>query len=74
VRNLLSSGWVSAADPRATVPQKTSWRGWLAWGTVSLFYLYEFLIRVAPSAMEPDLQKSFHVSAAGLGAILGAYY
>ncbi len=48
--------------------------GWVAWGVVSLFYLYEFLIRVAPSVMEPELQKSFHLSAAGLGAALGAYY
>lgn len=49
-------------------------QGWIAWGLVSLFYLYEFLIRVAPSVMEPELQKSFHLSAAGLGAALGAYY
>lgn len=50
------------------------WTGWLAWGLVSLFYLYEFLIRVSPSVMEPELQKSFHLSAAGLGAALGAYF
>ncbi|MEM8606941.1 MAG: MFS transporter [Myxococcota bacterium] len=56
--------------PRKTVPIA----GWIAWGVVSLFYLYEFLIRVAPSVMEPELQKSFHLSAAGLGASLAAYF
>ncbi len=55
-------------------PSRHRLTGWIAWGVVSLFYLYEFLIRVAPSVMEPELQRSFHLSAAGLGAALGAYY
>lgn len=62
---------VAEASPLQIRP---SWRGWLAWGIVSLFYLYEFLIRVAPTTMEPELEKSYHLSAAGLGAVLGAYY
>ncbi len=59
---------------KAREKTRTPLVGWIAWGVVSLFYLYEFLIRVAPSVMEPELQKSFHLSAAGLGAALGAYY
>ncbi|MFG1481106.1 MFS transporter [Xanthobacter sp. V4C-4] len=52
----------------------TSLRGWLIWGTAALFYLYEFFIRVAPSAMEPELQANFGLSAEALGAAAGAYY
>ncbi|MGC1480711.1 MAG: MFS transporter [Chthoniobacterales bacterium] len=62
------------ASANPTARTATPLAGWVAWGVVSLFYLYEFLIRVAPSVMEPELQKSFHLSAAGLGAALGAYY
>lgn len=53
---------------------KASGRGWLIWLTAALFYLYEFFIRVAPSAMEPELQTTFRLSAAGLGAAMGVYY
>jgi len=49
-------------------------RAWVIWGTAALFYLFEFFIRVAPSVMEPELQKTFHLGAAGLGAALGVYY
>ncbi len=63
-----------STDVKAQAPSRHRFTGWIAWGVVSLFYLYEFLIRVAPSVMEPELQRSFHLSAAGLGAALGAYY
>jgi len=54
--------------------EKATWRGWLIWLTAALFYLYEFFVRVAPSAMEPELQAAFRLSAAGLGAAMGVYY
>jgi MFS family permease len=53
---------------------KATWKGWLIWFTAALFYLYEFFVRVAPSAMEPELQTAFRLSAAGLGAAMGVYY
>lgn len=53
---------------------KATARGWLIWLTAALFYLYEFFVRVAPSAMEPELRTAFHLSAAGLGAAMGVYY
>lgn len=49
-------------------------RGWLIWGTAALFYLYEFFVRVAPAAMEEELQAHFGLTAAALGAAAGAYY
>lgn len=57
----------------STVTQASA-RGWLIWGTAALFYLYEFFVRVAPAAMESDLQAHFGLSAAALGAAAGAYY
>ncbi|MFG1392879.1 MFS transporter [Xanthobacter agilis] len=54
--------------------ETTSYKGWLIWGTAALFYLYEFFVRVAPSAMEPELQAHFGLSAEALGAAAGAYY
>jgi hypothetical protein len=33
---------------------------WVIWGVAALFYLYEFFVRVAPSVMEPELQRTFH--------------
>ncbi|MFG1401093.1 MFS transporter [Xanthobacter sediminis] len=53
---------------------RTTLAGWVVWGTAALFYLYEFFVRVAPSAMEPELQAHFGLSAAALGAAAGAYY
>jgi MFS family permease len=53
---------------------KATWKGWIIWLSAALFYLYEFFVRVAPSAMEPELQAAFRLSAAGLGAAMGVYY
>lgn len=54
--------------------EKATLTGWMVWGTAALFYLYEFFVRVAPSAMEPELQANFGLSAEALGAAAGAYY
>lgn len=56
------------------VVTKATLRGWSIWGAAALFYLYEFFLRAAPSSMEPELQKSFHLTAAGLGTAIGIFY
>lgn len=53
---------------------KITLKGWVIWGVAALFYFYEFFVRVAPSVMAPELQRSFHLSAAELGAAIGVYY
>jgi len=40
----------------------------------SLFYLYDFLLRVMPSAMTNDLMHHFHIGAARLGIMLAILY
>jgi sugar phosphate permease len=41
---------------------------------VSLFYFYDFLIRVMPSAMTHELMQHFNISAKGLGIMLSLFY
>ncbi|MGD9107605.1 MAG: MFS transporter [Gammaproteobacteria bacterium] len=40
----------------------------------SFFYLYDFLLRVMPSAMTNDLMSHFHIGAARLGVMLAIFY
>ena len=47
---------------------------WIAWGGAVLFYLYEYLARVAPSVMEEELLISFDASIAQIATALGIYY
>ncbi|MDR1528377.1 MAG: MFS transporter [Puniceicoccales bacterium] len=47
---------------------------WFAWMAASIFYLYEYAVRIAPSVMEHELAVEFSASAATMGAVLGAYY
>ena len=37
--------------------------GWLVCGLGALFYAYEYLLRIAPSAMETALREHFYLSA-----------
>ena len=37
--------------------------GWLICGLGAIFYSYEYLLRIAPSAMESALREHFNLSA-----------
>lgn len=47
---------------------------WLICGLGIVFYSYEFLLRVAPSVMVPEIRAYFNISAAGFGILVGLYY
>lgn len=47
---------------------------WLVWGLATAFFAYEFLLRVAPSAMVESLMKAFAVGASGIGFINAVYF
>jgi sugar phosphate permease len=47
---------------------------WAICGIGALFYIYEYLLRVAPSVMTADLMLSFHIGAAALGNLAAFYY
>lgn len=46
---------------------------WTLWILAALFYFYEFILRVSPSVMVPELMKSFGITASSVG-ILSAFY
>ncbi len=48
--------------------------GWLICGLGAIFYSYEYLLRIAPSAMESALREHFNLSATGFGHISSIYY
>jgi sugar phosphate permease len=47
---------------------------WLICGIGALFYAYEYLLRIAPSAMEGVLRHHFSLSATGFGLLSAVYY
>ena len=56
-----------------TNTESTGIMPWLIWGSASLFFLYEYLQRVAPSVMVDDLMRAFAIEGAEVGE-LGAFY
>ena len=53
---------------------KTRIIGWLVCLLGALFYGYEYLLRITPNVMIPELMHQFHVTAGGLGLIISMYY
>lgn len=56
-------------------PQKrnSSFIRWSIWTLAALFYFYEFVLRVSPSVMVPELMRSFGITASSVG-VLSAFY
>jgi MFS family permease len=46
----------------------------IAWAFTVAFYFLEYAVRSSPAVMIPELENSFHTTAFGISAILGAYY
>ncbi len=49
-------------------------KAWLFWALPALFFLYEFMLRVSPSVVAPQLTQEFHSNAADFGFSMGLYY
>ena len=49
-------------------------RAWLVWTIAVIYYLYEYIHRIAPSVMVSDLMHSFQVNAATLGNLSAIYF
>lgn len=47
---------------------------WVMWVIAAFFYFYEFLLRVSPSVMVPELMQSFSANAVTLGVLTSFYY
>jgi MFS family permease len=48
--------------------------GWLVCMLGALFYCYEYLLRIEPSVIVPELMREFNITAANLGLIAAVYY
>ena len=53
---------------------KVSKLGWFICALGALFYAYEYLLRIAPSAMEDALRLHFNLTATGFGFLSAVYY
>ena len=61
-----------ALDQKQTGTQTRAFM--IAWGFTVIFYFFEYAVRSSPAVMIPELESSFHTTALGISAILGAYY
>jgi predicted MFS family arabinose efflux permease len=49
-------------------------KAWLMWFAASLFYAYQYVLRVIPNILMPDLINHFNTSSAEFGQFAGLYY
>lgn len=54
--------------------KKGTLAAWLICGIGAIFYAYEYLLRISPSAMELSLRNHFALSATGFGLLSSIYY
>lgn len=47
---------------------------WMIWITASMFYAYQYILRVMPNIMLEDIMKQFDIGAAAFGQFSGVYY
>lgn len=57
-----------------TPGEKYRFLPWLICGIGAVFYFYEYLLRIAPSVMLPDLMQTYHLSGAQLGNLSAYFY
>lgn len=46
---------------------------WAIWAFAAFFYFYEYLLRVSPNVMVPELMMAFDVNAAQLGILIASF-
>ena len=47
---------------------------WVVWVVASVFYAYQYVLRVMPNIMLDDIMQQFHIGAATFGQFSGVYY
>lgn len=47
---------------------------WFVWMIASLFYAYQYVLRVMPSIMLEDITRQYHIDATVFGQFSGVYY
>lgn len=52
----------------------SQWNAYVIFFLAASFYMYEFILQVAPSVMAAPMMQTFHVSAEGFGVISAFYF
>jgi sugar phosphate permease len=52
----------------------SNWRIFLVWFLSSIFYAYQYILRVLPNIMMPEILEKFQVNAEIFGQFSGLYY
>jgi predicted MFS family arabinose efflux permease len=47
---------------------------WIMWLVVSIFYAYQYILRIVPSVMLEDIMQQFNMNTADFGQFSGIYY
>lgn len=47
---------------------------WVVWFVASLFYAYQYVLRVMPNIMMTDITQQFHIDTLVFGQFSGVYY
>jgi MFS family permease len=53
--------------------ERSSMHSYLAWGGVALFFLYQYILRIAPGLVEPELRSAFFMTANDFST-LGSFF
>ena len=56
------------------VETNVSARGYVAWILASLFFAYQYVLRVMPNVVSVELIEKFGFNASGFGTFMGVYY
>ena len=51
-----------------------TYKAWIMWALASLFYAYQYVLRVLPNIMMPEIMEKFHIDAGIFGQFSGLYY
>jgi len=63
-----------ASREGATTCNASKFRPWVIWGLAAAFYYYEFLLKVSPGVMMPDLMRSFSINATSVSNLAAMYF
>ncbi len=66
--------WEGNIVTESQVSRNSVMLGWAICGLGALFYCYEYLLRIEPSVMVPELMRKFQLSAEEFGFITSLYY
>lgn len=58
----------------ASKPSSSMMGTWFMWSFAAMFYLYQFILRVSPTAMMDELSADFMLDACAVGAVVSFYY